>query len=90
MTKLICDFSSFNTQIANIKSKIGDFNILLNNLITLENTGNNMWNSDAQRTYYNKFMERKSDLEQLSRDYKELIDLLDDINSTYQNIESNF
>ena len=90
MAKLECNFSSFNTFKNSIVSKVEDYNSLLSALNTLENASAEIWNCDAQRTFYSKFMERKKDLGQLSIDYSAMISLLNDIISTYENIENSY
>ena len=90
MTKLVCDFSSFNSLKSNISSKVEEYNSLLNALTNLENISSDFWNSSSQKTFYSKFMQRKTELEQLSKDYSSMVELLNDIITTYENIENSF
>ena len=90
MAKLECDFTCFNTLKNNIMTKIDDYNSLLSALSALESASADVWNCEAQRTFYSKFMVRKKELEDLSKDYSSMISLLNDIISTYENIEDSY
>lgn len=90
MARLICDFESLESTKSEIKTLIENYNLILKDLVSLESSTFAIWKSESQKAYYNKFMERKADLEQLSVYYDEMIAFLDSTLKTYQNIENKY
>ena len=67
-----------------------DFITIVNSIISLENETSIMWESDSQKAYYEKIMERKRELEELSNYYLTRNNFLNYALNNYQNIEGSF
>lgn len=67
-----------------------DFITIINSIISLESETSIIWESDSQKVYYERIMERKSELEELSKYYLTRNDFLNYTLNSYQNIEGTF
>ena len=90
MAKLVCDFGVFSDKSNKIKSLIENYKSILNSLTNVEEDIISSWNSQSQKVYTEKFLNRKQDLEQLAIYYDELVAFLNQVLTKYQNIESKY
>lgn len=90
MSKLVCQSGAFSSHVSNIQNDITEFSSILSKIEELENSLSYEWKSDTQKAYYNCFISRKADLEELKATYDEMVDFLNDVVRNYQEIESNY
>ena len=90
MSRLICDFGEFESKRNNIVSLIESYKILLSSVTSLSSDSSLFWNSDSEKMFHSKFMERQSELLKLSESLDEIESFLTEVISTYQNIEGKY
>ena len=90
MGKLMCDIGACESKKDSIKLLVEEYNLILQSLISLENDSTIYWKTESQKVYFNKFIERKSDLEKLSQYYSQMCSFLDSTFNSYKSIESSY
>ena len=90
MSKLKCDFAEFNSTVNKISELIESYSELLSIISSQSNDSYLLWQSEAQRIYCNKFMERKTELETLANNLNDIKSYLTEVVSTYQEIEGKY
>lgn len=90
MSKLICDFEEFNSKKSNISNLIETYNTIVSRIVSKSQVVHLVWQSDAQKVFLKKLMERKTELDKLSGDFEEVNNFLNEVVNTYQNIEGKY
>lgn len=90
MSKLVCDFSEFESKKNNIVSLIDSYKSLLSTVTSLSVESSLMWKSDSEKMFHAKFMERQAELNKLSESLDLLESFLSEVITTYQNIEGKY
>lgn len=90
MSKLVCDFYDFEAIRQNILNMIEVYQDLLDNITSLSSDNSIFWQSNSQKAYYDKFMERKVELIKLSEFLNEMHSFLNDTLNQYINIEGRY
>lgn len=90
MAKLICDFDVFKTKNERIAQLIDEYEALCYKVTSISRMNNTSWMSESQKVFHSKFMEREAELAAHSIKIIQLKSFLEEVITTYENIENNY
>ena len=90
MKNLIYETEDFPNIKKTIVEYIGNYSDILNELETIGNNVEYAWESEAEKSFYELFFQKKKELDNLLEHYENLEKCIETVESTYENIENNY